>query len=79
MKNKGNESIFNTGFIVAFRSHMIIHHNKYVFQASIHSGVTITAVGCESLFNKNQIKNSIEAFSKIDRIIFIKKCKSVKV
>mgnify|MGYP007116717056 CR=1 FL=1 len=63
--------IFRIGFINVFKTHIIIHQSKYVFQASIHSGVTITAVGWESLFNKNQIKNKMEAFSRIDRIIFI--------
>lgn len=71
IKNNGNQSNFKTGFTNVFKSHNITHHNKYVFQASIQAGNTSTAFGWVSLFNKYQIINNMEAFSKIEKNIFI--------
>lgn len=72
IKNKGNQINFNTGFTKIFKKPKIIHQSKYVFQAYIHSGETITAPWFVSLFSKNHIKNNIEAFNIIEKKNFIK-------
>jgi hypothetical protein len=45
IKNRGNETIFNIGLIVEFKSHIIAHHKRYVFQASAQAGNTTIELG----------------------------------
>ncbi len=52
IKKRGNHKSLRNGFTNVFNSHKIIHHKRYVFHESNHSGSTTTALGCVSLFNK---------------------------
>lgn len=76
---KGKDNIFNTGLIVIFITHKIIHQIRYVFKASIdiyeqsrHHKITQAQTSFQMFsHNKYVIAKSIKAFIIIDISIFM--------
>jgi hypothetical protein len=67
-KNNGIDNIFNTGFIVTFINHNIIHQIIYVFN---HHATAIQGSIVEFHANRYVIKYSINALNSIEKRILI--------